>query len=375
MERIDHSTDKIRAVDAKFEAQKIAFSPLTFQAVRALLDLGIVQAVSDAGKTGLTRAEIAQKCGASLYGVGVLAEIALELRVFRLAKKDVIVEKEHFVLGKIGWFLLEDPLTKVNFNFANDICYKGAFNLTESIKTGKPQGLSVFGEKWRTIYEALSSLPEDAKKSWFEFDHFYSDLVFPYALPIVFAQNPRRIFDIGGNTAKWAISCCAYNPAVAVTIIDLPEQTAVALENAGKVGFSARIDAVSCNVLDSGSAFPQGADAIWMSQFLDCFSPDEITAILLKINAAIDDQTDVWVLEPLLDMQRFDAATFTLCATSLYFTCMANGNSKMYHFAELTNAVEKAGFTLSATHHNLGANSYSLLRFRKKNTCQASAPQ
>jgi hypothetical protein len=55
-----------------------------------------------------------------------------------------------------------------------------------------------------------------------------------------------------------------------------------------------------------------------------------------------------------------------LQAVSLYFACMANGNSKMYRFAELCAAIEKAGFELKAGHHNLGSNSYSLLQFRKK---------
>ena len=37
-----YKEDKIRAIDARFEAQKIAFSPLTFQAIRALIELGIL---------------------------------------------------------------------------------------------------------------------------------------------------------------------------------------------------------------------------------------------------------------------------------------------------------------------------------------------
>ena len=39
--------DNIRAVDAKFEAQKIAFAPLCFQAVRAMLELGLLKAIED----------------------------------------------------------------------------------------------------------------------------------------------------------------------------------------------------------------------------------------------------------------------------------------------------------------------------------------
>jgi hypothetical protein len=183
----NYTRDKIRAVDAKFEAQKIAFAPLTFQAMRALLELGILRKISDAGDAGLTREETAEQAGVSLYGVGVLAEIALGMNVLKFRPGD---GEERFVLGKTGWFLLEDNMTRANFNFTNDICYQGAYNLTESVRAGKPRGLPVFGENWNTIYEALSSLPDAAKKSWFEFDHFYSDIAFPEALPIVFAP-PR----------------------------------------------------------------------------------------------------------------------------------------------------------------------------------------
>jgi hypothetical protein len=119
-------------------------------------------------------------------------------------------------------------------------------------------------------------------------------------------------------------------------------------------------------VLDADAAFPAGADAVWMSQFLDCFSLEQVTAILTKIHAAVTPATDVYVLEPLWDMQRFEASAYVLQAASLYFTCMANGGSKMYRFAELTGAIEKAGFELLTAHHGLGSNSYSLLRFRKR---------
>ena len=53
--------DNIRAVDAKFEAQKIAFAPLAFQAIKTMLNLNIMQAISDAGDDGITRKELADK--------------------------------------------------------------------------------------------------------------------------------------------------------------------------------------------------------------------------------------------------------------------------------------------------------------------------
>ena len=103
-----------------------------------------------------------------------------------------------------------------------------------------------------------------------------------------------------------------------------------------------------------------------MSQFLDCFSLYQITKILTKIHDSVDERCDIWVLEPLWDMQPFEGAAYALQATSLYFTCIANGNSKMYRYGELVDAIERAGFSLVAAHHNLGTNFYSLLNFRKK---------
>ncbi|MGP1512578.1 MAG: methyltransferase, partial [Treponema sp.] len=300
----------------------------------------------------------------------VLCEMALGMNVIKFAADSDLntigTNAEKFVLGKIGWFLLEDELTKVNFNFTNDICYQGAWDLTDSVKNSKPEGLKVFGTEWTTIYEALSTLPEQAKKSWFEFDHFYSDIAFPEALPIVFTDKVNHLVDIGGNTAKWAVSCCKYNPEVKVTIVDLPGQTAVAEKNAAEAGFADRISTHSGNVLDSSTVLPDSPDAVWMSQFLDCFSLNQITKILKKVFAAASENTNVYVLEPLWDKQHFEASSYSLMGTSLYFTCMANGNSKMYRYGELVEAICAAGFELKTAHHNLGSNSYSLLVFKKK---------
>ncbi len=354
-----YSNDKIRAVDAKFEAQKIAFSPLTFNAIKSLLDLGILQIISD--NDGLTVQEVAEYSGISVYGISVLTEIALGMGVLKLQEADA----SKLILGKIGWFLLEDDMTRVNFNFSADICYQGAWFMKESVQENRPVGLQVFGENWNTIYDALSSLPEKAKKSWFEFDHFYSDIAFPSALPLVFAQSPKRLLDIGGNTAKWALACCNYNQDVQVTIVDLPGQTAMAEQNVRASSFEDRIDFFTGNILESELKLPVGYDVVWMSQFLDCFALEQITMILEKVAAMATPETDVFVLEPLWDMQRFEASSYSLQATSLYFTCMANGCSKMYKFHELVTAIEKAGFALKTAHHNLGSNSYSLLHFKK----------
>jgi len=350
----------MRAIDAKFEAQRIVFAPFVFQSTFAMRELGILETISKAGSGGISISEISKECGIWEYGVQVLAEFGISTGILKLVCED---EPLKYALGKIAFFILQDEMTRVNMDFMQDVCYDGAKFLKDSIKNKKPEGLKVFG-KWNTIYEALSELPPQVQKSWFAFDHFYSDIAFPEALPIMFRNPPRKLVDIGGNTAKWAIACCKYNADVQVIIADLPGQISVAKRNVENAGFSERIQFCETNILSENPKLPADADAVWMSQFLDCFSLEEISGIMKNIGVAMP-HADFFVLEPMYDMQKFEAASYSLRATSLYFTCMANGNSKMYRFAELMNTIEAAGFVLQESHHNLGANSYSLLRFRK----------
>lgn len=353
--------DSGRAVDAKFEAQRIAFGPMAFQAARALRDLGILAKVSEAGEAGITVTSAAKALGLSAYGVGVLLEMGLSLGMVKLTGEEG--PELRFVLGKVGYFILCDDLTKANMDFMGDVCYEGAAALEESVRSGEPRGLKAFGD-WKTIYEGLSRLPERAKASWFSFDHHYSDVAFPDALPIVFTRKPATLFDVCGNTAKWAIACCRHDPDVRVTILDLPGQVSVARSRVREAGFADRVSFVELNVLDPRASFPREADAVWMSQLLDCFSLEEVEGILRRLRPSLRGDCELFVLEPLWDMQRFEAASYSLHATSLYFTCMANGNSKMYRSGELVAAVERAGYRLEERNDGLGANSYSLLRFR-----------
>lgn len=354
----------VRAIDAREEAQRIAFSPMVFCAVDCLIKFGVLKVLEDAPQSGLSISSISSRCEMSFYAASVLCEIGLLTKVLIIASDDN--DDLHYLLGKTGWMLLNDELTKVNFNFVRDVCYRGGEALFQSLKKGSPEGLKVFGDKWKTVYDALSELPPSVQKSWFEFDHYYSSVAFPEALPIVFFNHPKRLCDIGGNTAKWAVACCEYDTDVRVTIVDLPGQTAMAERTISEKGLTARIETYAANILSEETTLPQGQDVFWMSQFLDCFSLEQVTKILEKVYNVSNEETSVFVLEPLWDKQRFMGNAYSLVATSLYFSSIANGSSKMYRYNELVEAVERAGFLLKTSHHNLGRNSYTLLEFRKK---------
>ena len=352
--------DKCSALQAKFAAQKLAFAPAAFQTAKAMVDLHILKAIEDSKTDGLTIEAIIEKTGLSSYAVKLLMEFSLSLELVKIVPDSA---PNAYVLGKIGYFLLNDELTQANMNFINDVCYQGFFYLQDSLKTGKPAGLKVFGD-WETIYQGLSALPEQAQKSWFAFDHYYSDSIFDAALPIVFKEKPQHIMDIGSNTGKFTKAALSYNNEVLVTMVDLAPQIAMAQNNPDLAAFKDRIKSYPTNILNPNEQLPSNVDTVWMSQFLDCFSLEEIQGIVTKIKKHVPPHCKIFVLEPLWDMQRFEAASYSIQATSIYFAAMANGNSKMYSYADLVGAIEAAGCSLVQAHHNLGINSYSLLQFR-----------
>ena len=331
---------KMNAIDALEEAHRIAFAPFVFQASVALRKLGILDYIFDHRENGgPTAAEISKNLSLSAYGVGVLLEIAETSNIVSRC------EAAKFELTKVGYFLNYNETASVNLNFAHDVCYKGLFHLNESIKTGKPEGLKELGQ-WPTIYEGLSQLKPAEQKAWFDFDHHYSDDIFAEALEKIFKRKPKLIFDIGGNTGKFSIKCCNFNKEVQVKIVDLSGQLKMAMANAKKNGFENRITGHAIDWLSENPEIPSGADLIWMCQFLDCFSEDEIVKVLSICAAAMDANAELVIVETFTDRQAFRASQFILEATSLYFTVLANGNSKMYPASVFVNLINKAGLQL-----------------------------
>ena len=338
--------DTKTALEAQYEAQKIAFAPIIFQVARSMRDLGVLELLYDHAKEGVSLEVMVEKMDLSSYALTVMLETALSADIVKCSDKK-------YYLTKTGYFLLKDEMTRINMDYNHDVNYLGLYSLDEALQKEEAIGLKVFGD-WTTIYPALSSLPEKAQKSWFAFDHYYSDTAFNEAIDILLKTSPKKILDIGGNTGKFSIQLAKKDNALSVTIFDLPEQIALAEENIKKESLEARVHFHSGDVLDTQSKIPSDYDIVWMSQFLDCFKEEDIVRILKKVKESMGEETLVYIMEPLWDRQRFETSAYCIINTSPYFTAMANGYSKMFNAKEMTDIIEKAGLEVIESIDNVG---------------------
>ena len=67
---------ELTAVQAKMEAQKIAFSAISFEAVVCLLRLGVLRQISETGQQGISSNDLAERLDVGKHGIQVLLEFA-----------------------------------------------------------------------------------------------------------------------------------------------------------------------------------------------------------------------------------------------------------------------------------------------------------
>jgi len=332
------------AFTALEKAHFIAFAPYAFQASVLLRDYGMLRQLQENDK-GVSFDDILKHASISKYGTRILLEAGIGIGL-------LYEEDKLYHITKTGSLFISDAMVNVNTNFMRDICYEGAGKLKESIEEGKPKGLPFLGP-WNTLYEGLTQLSPVQEKSWFDFDHYYSDYVFPVVMPAIFQNDPLTILDIGANTGKFSVQCLGYNKDVHVHLVDLKKQLEVAEKNLLSHGFQGRYTVNEHNMLDNSVDLPGSYDVIWMSQFLDCFSDEEIVSILRKCKKAMNKNGRIMINETFWDNQPFHASMYSLQMTSLYFTTIANGNSQMYDSRVFEELIIEAGLEIVLKEENV----------------------
>lgn len=339
----------------RMEAAKLTFAPMIFQAVRTLRGVGALDLARASGLRGITARDVMALADLSEYAASLLLEAGLAAG---LLAYDEDQDRHRFVITKLGAFWNSDALSQVNSDFVHHVCYRGAFHLGASLRDAMPAGLASISSA-STVYEGLSRLAPEVRSAWFAFDHFYSDGIFEDCL----SELPRDIehlVDIGGNTGRFSRLFTERNPGARATIVDLPPQVELARDFLVSSSARDRISFLPVDLLSFDGELPS-ADVYWVSQFLDCFAPEQIVEILARVRRSMRPNSRLYVLETFWNRQRYEAARYCVIATSLYFACIANGTSRMYHSEDFKDLVRAAGLAIESEDHHVGI-SHSLLR-------------
>jgi hypothetical protein len=345
------------AIEARFEAHRIAFAPVVFQVVQVLRRTGLLRALVGA-RDWVAQDALERSSTMSSYAVSVLLETALAAGIVERDQPgtDPSPPNIRWRATDVARFIERDQLVRINMDFVNDVCYRGLCHLQEALVEGRPAGLRELGP-WSTFYEGMAEMPEPARTSWFNYDHFYSDSAFPAALDVLATRTPAHIADVGANTGRFAVAFLQRFPASRITLCDLPQQLTLARSNLDQHNLLDRTVLHPCDFLDEACRLPDGAaapDAFWMSQFVCCFSEPQLLSILRRMASAVRDGGSIFVLDTFWDDQRHDVAAYCLINTSPYFSAVANGNSRMYRLDVFRRLAERAGLQARQTWHGLG---------------------
>ncbi len=98
-------------------------------------------------------------------------------------------------------------------------------------------------------------------------------------------KGVRRLLDLGGGPATYALAFVQANPQLQATVFDLPRPVRIAQEQIAKHGLGGRVDTLAGNFLqdDIGS----GYDFIWVSQILHSHNEEQCKLIIGKCVRAL----------------------------------------------------------------------------------------
>jgi hypothetical protein len=168
----------------------------------------------------------------------------------------------------------------------------------------------------------------------------------------------KRLLDLGGGPATYAIAFAQANPTLAATVFDLPEPITIARENISRHGLEGRVATTAGNFLKD--EIGSGYDFIWVSQILHSHTEEQCRLIIGKAVKALNPAGQLAIQDFFLNDDRtspLEAAMF-----SVHMLAVTPGG-RAYTHREVAAMMENAG--LSAPEHQTTSPQTSVLIGRK----------
>jgi predicted O-methyltransferase YrrM len=169
----------------------------------------------------------------------------------------------------------------------------------------------------------------------------------------------RRLLDLGGGPATYAITFAQANPELAATVFDLPMPLTIARENIAKNGLTGRVQTLEGNFLkdDIGA----GYDFIWVSQILHSHDERQCKLIIEKAVAALGPGGTLAIQDFYLNP---DGASPTGAAMFGVHMLAVTPRGRAYTYGEVAEWMQEAG--LAKPEYIVSGHDASILVAKKK---------
>lgn len=255
--------EQLMAISRGFQAAKM----LTVAVELAVFDF--LDEPRSAGEAAAWLRADARATGIFLNGLAALGLLIKEVDYFRNSQ----VTSRFLVQGK-------DDYRGAIIQHLAHTWERGWEDLMDTVLVGHPQGVEP--ETWM---DNRPKRDEEAMRAFIWGMHALARDLAPQVAPKLPLSEVRRLLDLGGGPATYAITFARANPDLHATVFDLPGPGEIARENIAKHGLSPRIDVLVGNFLqdDIGS----GYDFIWASHILHSHSAEQCRLIIRKAAAAL----------------------------------------------------------------------------------------
>jgi predicted O-methyltransferase YrrM len=158
---------------------------------------------------------------------------------------------------------------------------RGWNDLKETVLAGHPPEVQT--EKW---VDGRPERDEASVRAFIWGMHAIARDLAPKVAARLDLKAVRRLLDLGGGPATYAITFAQVNPGLKATVFDLPMPIEIARENIANNGLTDRVDTLAGNFLhdDIGT----GYDFIWISQILHSHDEEQCKHIIAKAVAALN---------------------------------------------------------------------------------------
>ncbi|XP_070607927.1 acetylserotonin O-methyltransferase-like [Erythrolamprus reginae] len=258
-------------------------------------ELGVFDLLRESGEL-LSSATVAERLKTSLTGMQMLLDACVGLKVLKVELKE---GKGLYGNTEFADLFLAKSSSRSQYysmKFYSGTVYPVMQYLTEAVRDGKPQLLSLYGVLSKEFYGPLYSSKEGVES----FFRFMSEGWSLYGKEVVSAfdlSEFQLIYDLGGNSGGLAKELISVYPNCSVKVFDLPG----VLEISKKYNPFLDESQISFHEGDFFKDLIPEADLYILSRILFNWSDEKCIQLLTKVFRACKPGGGVLAMEPIID--------------------------------------------------------------------------